>query len=281
MEISCLDSVEKIPSPMKVLATCLKDLVDRKISPFFVAPKLLDAVKCTDFKDPIDFSTLPLPFESGVFVLPRGALVHPTDGDAGAIIWSRTVAGKDFVLPVPRWVKENPNTELAEAWRKQYERKITCDTGGLGLVALCPDTGYWYDLTYLADGSLLNLKNPFDLADQPTPQSPFDTPLREQDGEFLQKMVSIFFGVIMAMLARPTLLEKECRVATTKKKREREFWSPNVVGKYYQPVHQKGDGTHSSPRMHWRRGHYRNQAHGEGRKERKILWIEPMLISAK
>jgi hypothetical protein len=36
-----------------------------------------------------------------------------------------------------------------------------------------------------------------------------------------------------------------------------------------------GGGEKSS---HWRRGHWRNQAHGEGHKLRRLIWIMPMII---
>lgn len=32
---------------------------------------------------------------------------------------------------------------------------------------------------------------------------------------------------------------------------------------------------------HWRRGHWRNQAHGQGRSLRKLIWMMPMLVGAK
>lgn len=38
----------------------------------------------------------------------------------------------------------------------------------------------------------------------------------------------------------------------------------------------KGKGKIS----HWRRGHWRNQAYGPGRNERKLIWIRPVLINA-
>jgi|GEM_PF-2175054 len=31
--------------------------------------------------------------------------------------------------------------------------------------------------------------------------------------------------------------------------------------------------------MHWRKGHWRNQAHGPGRNNRKLIWIEPVLVN--
>lgn len=37
--------------------------------------------------------------------------------------------------------------------------------------------------------------------------------------------------------------------------------------------------TSSSPRTHWRRGHWRNQRHGENLKNTKLVWIKPTLVS--
>jgi len=38
------------------------------------------------------------------------------------------------------------------------------------------------------------------------------------------------------------------------------------------------DNSSHSMRSHWRRGHFRQQAYGKGRIDRKMLWIRPMLI---
>lgn len=62
---------------------------------------------------------------------------------------------------------------------------------------------------------------------------------------------------------------------------------PRWIGKNYQikseqsPV-SESRGTHASPRIHWRRGHWRCIEPGEGKKwkQSKRLWIEPVLINA-
>jgi hypothetical protein len=38
---------------------------------------------------------------------------------------------------------------------------------------------------------------------------------------------------------------------------------------------------HKSPKSHWRRGHFAMQAHGVGRRERKMIFRKPVLIRAK
>ena len=40
------------------------------------------------------------------------------------------------------------------------------------------------------------------------------------------------------------------------------------------------DNSHSSPRPHLRRGHIRNQHYGEGNKEIKKIFIQPVFVNA-
>lgn len=41
-----------------------------------------------------------------------------------------------------------------------------------------------------------------------------------------------------------------------------------------------GDTGHDAVRPHWRRGHWRRQAHGEGKRLRRIVWIMPTIVNA-
>ena len=44
---------------------------------------------------------------------------------------------------------------------------------------------------------------------------------------------------------------------------------------------EPGEGTHASPRPHWRRGHFRRVPCGHGRAERKLVFIKPTLVSKR
>ncbi len=57
------------------------------------------------------------------------------------------------------------------------------------------------------------------------------------------------------------------------------LWNPAFIGKGYS-AQRLGAGGGSGPgkRMHWRRGHLRNQRYGENRSLVKVVWIEPVLI---
>ena len=46
-------------------------------------------------------------------------------------------------------------------------------------------------------------------------------------------------------------------------------------------IAEQTEQARKGPRAHWRRGHYRMQAHGEGRQQRKLVLIRPQLIAAQ
>jgi hypothetical protein len=61
----------------------------------------------------------------------------------------------------------------------------------------------------------------------------------------------------------------------------RQPLEPIWLGKDYQPrVIGRSHGSHASPRLHWRRGHWKRVPVGEGGRDRKWAWIEPTLINA-
>lgn len=258
------------PHAVQCLLPAMQYLVDKRMPLLFIAPKLLQAVTQTDFQDDIDWVNLELPYEHGIFVLPRGAITHPIDGDVSFIVWSRVYPG-EYKTPIGI--------------------TVTLSQISFSIVAMCSGTGTWYDSTLNASfRPTLRLGNLFYRAEgQPMTSkrrdSIFDADLEEGDSEFLEHMGRVVFGTIMAMNARPGLFTQgKCtaRVPAKKNKPAREFWSPNVIGRDYQTkqAHVGGTGTHASPRMHFRRGHFRAQPVGPGRLERRQIWIEPMLVSA-
>lgn len=97
-----------------------------------------------------------------------------------------------------------------------------------------------------------------------------------------EHMYAVVFNLLFAMAARPEYVESGRRFGVHKKSKS-ELWTPNIIGRKYATKRDPNaeTGTHASPRMHWRRGHFRQQAFGIGRTEHKIIWIEPMLVNAK
>jgi hypothetical protein len=89
--------------------------------------------------------------------------------------------------------------------------------------------------------------------------------------------------LLVVLNTRQTLVEYGACVRPQRFKhgrvKQHELWSPNLIGWRYRPAQAaEAQSTHASPRLHWRRGHVRNQPCGSGRSQRKLIWIEPMLV---
>jgi hypothetical protein len=90
-------------------------------------------------------------------------------------------------------------------------------------------------------------------------------------------LTNLTFKVLLAMNARPELISKG--VNTGKKlKHGKSVWTPNFIGNNYK-VETKNSNQESSysVRLHWTRGHFRQQPYGKDRLERKTIWIEPFI----
>jgi hypothetical protein len=273
---------ERAPTAYRLMMPALEQMARRKMPMFFIAPDLLEAIERTDFADDIRWPELELPFEQGIFILPKGAWSHPEDGEVSMILWGRYRPG-DYPPPALGLPPVDINVH------------------SMVLLCLCVDRGMWYDSTFESKRlPAIRLRNMFHLA--PGENFPravrsvpyLDQDLTDQDQKFLEQLAVIAFGTFMVMNAKPELVEHgKLMRRVVKPDRTREFWSPNVIGPRYKLKREvprivdgkfaKTAGTggaHASPRMHWRRGHLRQQAHGPQRRDRKTIWIEPALIGA-
>jgi hypothetical protein len=102
-------------------------------------------------------------------------------------------------------------------------------------------------------------------------------------GEFNDYLQAIFLRLILIMECRPELVETESQAIVRKgfaKNSDRDLYEPLWIGRNYTVRRDATDrgGSHASPRMHWRKGFLRNQPYGEGRQQRKLVWIEPVLV---
>lgn len=110
-----------------------------------------------------------------------------------------------------------------------------------------------------------------------------------EDRKLLKKIIALAAHLLLAMNAVPEQIEAP-HIQWPERERVRArtpeidwVWHPQFLGRTYQWQRERADhgGTHASPRLHPRRGHWRYQPHGPGRKEKKVIWIRPMLIGAK
>ncbi|MHB8524111.1 MAG: hypothetical protein ACYDH9_25600 [Limisphaerales bacterium] len=108
----------------------------------------------------------------------------------------------------------------------------------------------------------------------------------EADHTATDRVSALMLKLLVVLNTRQTLVEYgRCERPPRFKHgrlKQHELWSPNLIGWHYRPAQEAREGgTHARPRLHWRRGHVRNQPHGPGRTQRKLLWIEPVLVGIK
>lgn len=110
-----------------------------------------------------------------------------------------------------------------------------------------------------------------------------------QEREFNEKVQAFVIKLMLAITARPTLVQAGGQARAEKIKHGAlwadALWHPNLVGWDYRAKrstteHGGETGTHASPRLHWRRGFWRNQPYGPKNSLRHLIWIEPVLINA-
>ncbi|MEG4803549.1 hypothetical protein QUB63_22570 [Microcoleus sp. ARI1-B5] len=110
------------------------------------------------------------------------------------------------------------------------------------------------------------------------------------DKEFIQRLRNLIINVLLALEFSPSLLvdvtesefQSQSKGFGVRSWRVSNIRYPRWLGKNYQSrsVLSEEKSTHSSPCIHWRRGHWRVLESGEGKrwKEAKRIWIEPVLV---
>ena len=243
-------------------AVSVARLISQKVPLFHVAADLLTAVRQTTPPKNVEWAEMHLPFENAVFVLPRGSVRHQMYGDVHYVWYSRRRKGEVIHFPGVEWTY----TVAEDAFQIKA-----------GLTSGQEQREFQLLLTKEREPVL----NFLDLAELTTDTQHPGEPLGTKERPFVPAMLTLVFGILLVMLERPQLVEAGERSGKNKKKRGTEFWSPNIIGRRYQ-ICGKGSGAGSgvSPRMHWRRGHWRAQAYGPGRALRHDRWIEPTLVAA-
>jgi len=111
--------------------------------------------------------------------------------------------------------------------------------------------------------------------------------LNQADRKFLARMRSLTIQCLLTLSYRPDLLDAAPAPLTTARSQSQNKRSsspirkPRWLGKDYRPQVQSvgtSNGSHDSPREHWRKAHWRRVAVGEGRIGRRWHWFEPMFV---
>lgn len=232
----------------------------------FIAPELLAAVSKSEPPEQMRWDTMPKPFDGAVFMLPRGALTHPVNGEVAWLGYAHIGKGERLQASQINYNAVNERECFTVIWNCHEESRPP----GFH-VNLVADFNPFISRTAIKDS----------LGQASNDQSFLQIPMAESENEFGELATSLVFRLIMAMVARPGLVEKG-KFTGKKLKSGTEIWTPNVIGRTFTIRREAADGEGGwSLRMHWRRGHFKEHAHGPQLTLRKTIWIEPYMAGGK
>lgn len=265
--------------PTTILAGPLvaEALIPFRVPTFFIAKDFFGAAM--NSSPPLDFpvTELRFPFPAMIFMLPNGAFTSPTDGPIDFLAFAawRGSGGREMLS----------NTAFPDGTRVRIKGDclswFTRARGtGVDFAAITGELG---------GGTLGDFFSTADTNPPSSSGSAYEMPVDADDDAFIKSVPRVILKLLLAMTARPELIEhgterKPAKVAPNGERVHPAFWTPNIIGRKYRLTTEVGERLeekHHSPRMHWRRGHYRLQPFGEGRLQSRLIWINPMLIAAE
>lgn len=238
---------------------------------FFVTKALVKAVNATAVPDDLKWTDVNFPHPGSVFVFERGALAAPEGAPVPFAIIAKAKAGETLAHPVmPGMTRKLPMGAMFMMWADSSVPEFPhCDL-------VCSEVSE----------TRINSMHRTERWDVREIIDEFEVPLSGAEKEFNMFLTVLLLKLIIVMGAKPELLTTGSLVKRVKPKRlggqPTEFWSPNILGRGYQPPTEGGAGSDTGhgakKRLHWRRGHFTHQPYGEGRLLRKLLWREPVLV---
>lgn len=247
------------PISSKHVALAASRAFDYGLPAFFITREFLAAISNTDLPDDLKWTDVRLPFEAGLIYLPTTALKDPEGAGVNVLGWLRQRKGDSVMVGERVQISGMDDTfTVFGVCDTRTERLYSRSVSAASAPYIVAPT--------IASGA----------------QGVFDLPITKDDEAFLSQMVCLCFSILLSVSVRPEMLTEGRRVTGKRaKRRQRETWTPNYIGRNYVARRESQGGTHASPRLHWRRGHFRHQRYGAHLSESKLIWIEPTIVSAK
>lgn len=231
-------------------------LLEHDVPLFWVRPELLEAVARTEPPKDFLWTDMHLPFPAGGFMLPAGTVRMATGHAYNHVTWCRIEQDQVINLPLGASLQGAANALVFTA-ASGDDPQFECLTRSINA-----DDWPWANLPNVGEEGIGTISN-----------------LTGDQSQVMAHLARLALGLLLVMDASPRLVSKGEPRMRSPKPGKREIWTPNILGIGYRTKSETpGDGSHSSPRMHWRRGHFRSQPVGEQRLERKTIWIEPTLV---
>jgi hypothetical protein len=263
-------------------------LIELSVPTYFVAEQFAQAVAATRPPDDLPLGGLKWPMDAMLFVLPQGFAKAHFGWDIKYLVVGKTDRGfypKQIKsrLPVVEfdWERELVQIENADDRFTDWFT-VECDRDKMPIDFT---SSYSMDKVFVDTTKFGKYSDSTSKVVEEEPELYGKAPTEAEEIALAQKMNAFVVSLLMAMVARPELVETGGMIRKRSEKKGRvkpELWHPNVVGRSYRIIRKPGteaQGTHASPRMHWRMGHMRHQRFGLGLSQTKVIWIEPVIVN--
>jgi hypothetical protein len=239
----------------------------------FVTPQLVSAALRTELPADLDLSQFNWPFPVMLFMLPRGSICHPTEGEAPFVCIGLTPT--EFGMPT---------TE------RTTEVQFTSSCPQLISVSMMPQTvpvQIYHSCAPITPGVTFteavakSLATEFFLGVDSVLLETASDRLVLDSSQFTISLWRLGLTLVLLVGAHYELVEYGQPLKKIRSKRTgqtTQWYGPNIVGRlYHTQVRPQNDGSSQGPgkRPHWVRGHLKNQPYGAQHALRKLIWVQP------
>lgn len=253
----------------------ISSLTRLQVPTYFANHQIMEALINTDLPRDFEMRDVPWPLDAMIFAIPEGVLKSPS-GSITAIAIAKIESGREIKLPWFSWDSDHLNKicTIAPIPAQDHDSVLI-----LGITDEC-QLYHWeapLDSASIHDASNVKVFSESILCTD-------DSDGSETDHQFASKnLPKTAFQILLAMLAAPEMIEAGLCVRQAKHKKgktQSALWSPNFFGRSYRRYDEiVGESSERGKcRMHWRRGHFRHQRFGPGKKAIRVLWIKPVLV---
>lgn len=283
-------------NPNKVEIDCILstwEIINNLCPTFYIGQEFAEALTYTTPPENMVMKDLEWPFTGMVFCLPESFQMR----------YFRKLVPFIRVARVDTTVRPPP-PKIQQAWKTFRNFGMNDDAyGPIGIIitAVVMENGRPVDYsgsfpeTYSLAQMLTNDNYQVYFEDDERAKRVQDLEGTEQDDMLLlKKVISLVGHILLAMNAVPEQIEPPTVVFPVREKIQKQTpkhkwtWQPHFLGRKYRWDREKVSqgGTHASPRLHPRVGHWRHQLIGPRHEDRslrqhKVIWIRPTLVNAK
>jgi hypothetical protein len=279
VRVETMGRAQALESPSALAYVAAELLKDAHFPLLFAGGEIIEACLQTELPDWLEFSDFKWPLPCATFMLPQGAMTLENGSEVLSISYARVEAGS-MPLSTASALRLDRTPLRAEHGTYFIWAELLGPDGDL--FHWCMDRA----VTGKVSSVGLQFNHISDYASMQFDSVGESSAIEKNDQYLLLALPNVLFNLLMIMQERPELVEPRKMLRKVKgagKGPPEPLWEPRYVGRtfrYSRTLHEPtgARGTHASPRSHWRRGHWRQQACGPLRQEHKTIWIQPIFI---